>query len=59
MRRLCNCGSGNESWWEYDARGIPLARVCESCKQEKLSKYRKDVLDNPNYEADEPIEEDE
>lgn len=57
--RLCPCGSNKESWWEHDARGIPLARVCEDCKEKKLSKYRKDVLDNPNYEADEPIEEDE
>jgi hypothetical protein len=56
--RVCPCGSGRESWWENDARGIPLARVCVKCKKEKLSGYRRDVLVNPNYEADEPIEED-
>lgn len=56
--RLCPCGSGKESWWENDARGIPLARVCVKCKREKLSRYRPDVLSNPNYAADEQIEED-
>ena len=45
---------GDGSWWEHDARGIPLARVCEKCRDEKLARYRPDVLTNPNYEADEP-----
>lgn len=61
MRRgevTCPCGSGKASWWESDARGIPLARVCPSCKQAKLSRYRPEVLANPNYSADEQIEED-
>lgn len=57
--RTCPCGSGKASWWENDARGIPLARVCEVCREEKLSKFRPDVLTNPNYSADEQIEEDE
>lgn len=48
---------GDGSWWEHDARGIPLARVCEKCREQKLSGYRREVLTNPNYEADEPIEE--
>jgi len=55
---LCQCGSGSYSWWEYDARGIPLCRVCEECIDIKLSVYRRDVLTNPNYSADEQIEED-
>lgn len=54
--RLCPCGSNKESWWENDARGIPLARVCETCKASKLAKYRPDVLTNPAYEADEAID---
>lgn len=54
--RLCPCGSGKESWWENDARGIPLARVCVACKKQKLSRYRLDVLLDPQYEADEPID---
>lgn len=48
--------SRSSSWWEYDARGIPLCKVCSKCKKIKLSTYRKDVLTDPNYEADEPIE---
>lgn len=55
----CPCGSGLQSWWEHDARGIPLARVCVKCKRAKLSGYRPEVLTDPNYHADEPIEEDE
>lgn len=54
--RLCGCGSGKESYWLNDARGIPLCRACEDCEEEKLSHYRSDVLTNSNYEADEPIE---
>lgn len=49
---------GDGSWWEHDARGIPLARVCAGCKKEKLKGYRPEVLSNPNYQADEPIEDD-
>lgn len=22
----------HSSWWEHDAQGIPLARVCEKCR---------------------------
>lgn len=47
---------GDGSWWENDARGIPLARVCEECREEKLKEFRPEVLTNPNYEANEPIE---
>ena len=57
--RPCNCGSGQMSWWEHDARGIPLARVCDACIDEWLSAYRSDVPTNPGYEADEAIEADE
>lgn len=53
---ICPCGSGQDSWWEHDARGIPLARVCEKCVEQKLKKYRPDVLTDSNYWADEPIE---
>lgn len=44
------------SWWEHDARGIPLCRVCDTCRREKLSHYRPEVLTDSQYEADEPIE---
>lgn len=47
---------GDGSWWENDARGIPLARVCDKCIDHKLKGYRPEVLTNPSYECDEPIE---
>ena len=28
------------SWWEKDAQGIDLCRVCEKCVKAKLSTYR-------------------
>jgi len=52
----CPCGSGHNSWWENDARGIPLAKVCARCKDKILNKYRPEVLTNSSYYADEPIE---
>lgn len=52
MAHLCPCGSEQESWWENDARGIPLARVCETCIDTKLSHFRPDVLTNSQYDAD-------
>jgi len=58
MYKECNCGSGLERETVEDARGIFLCFVCPKCKEKKLSQYRSDVLNNPNYEAYEPIEED-
>jgi len=54
--RPCPCGSGKESHWELDARGIPLARVCSACKAEKLKGFRKEVLTNARYSHHEPID---
>ena len=56
--RPCPCGSGKPSTWNYDARGIPLCRTCLECHITKLKTYRQDVLTDPNYWADEQIEED-
>jgi len=56
--RLCPCGSGKESFWQHDARGIPLRRTCQKCHKKEMARYRPDVLTNPNYWADEPIDED-
>jgi hypothetical protein len=56
--RPCHCGSSRESWELYDARGIYCCRVCTACEERQRSRYRKDVLDNPNYDCDEPIEPD-
>jgi len=50
--------SHNESWWVYDAQGIPLCRVCNLCKKEKLSRYRPEILTGYNQgDVDEPIDE--
>ncbi|MBR0721795.1 hypothetical protein [Bradyrhizobium manausense] len=54
--RPCPCGSGLSSRWSNDARGIPLARVCPKCEDEKLSHYRPEVLTDNNYYADEDID---
>jgi hypothetical protein len=54
----CHCGSGLEREARYDARGIFLTYVCEKCEKEKLSHFRPDVLTDPNYWHDEPIDED-
>jgi hypothetical protein len=56
--RPCPCGSGKESYWQKDARGIELCRTCEDCHERQMKKYRPNVLADPNYWADEPIEED-
>lgn len=55
---LCPCGSRRQSTWQYDARGIALCRTCAKCHGAKMAKYRPEVLTNPNYHTDEPIEED-
>lgn len=54
----CPCGSGKEAGAEFDARGIFLTYACDDCRAEKLSKYRPDVLTDPNYWADEDIDDD-
>ena len=46
----------DDGWWEYDARGIPLAKVCNKCRAEKLRGYRPEVLTDSQYEADEDID---
>jgi hypothetical protein len=55
--KLCLCGSGLRSQWQYDARGIALCRTCPLCHQRQMGKYRAEVLTDPNYEADEQISE--
>jgi hypothetical protein len=46
------------TWAEYDARGIYLCRVCPKCVKAKLSGYRQDVLTDPNYDHEEPLDAD-
>jgi hypothetical protein len=55
--RTCPCGSGRFRDAQYDARGIFLCYTCDKCEAAKLARYRPDVLSDPNYWADEAIEE--
>jgi hypothetical protein len=52
----CPCGSGKNSYWLSDARGIPLKRVCSDCVDAKMKTYRPEIFTNPEYWTDEPIE---
>lgn len=40
----------------YDGNGIFLCRICEKCESEKLSKYRKEIIEKP-YTRDDVLEE--
>lgn len=60
MKTNCNMHSRDDgvSWWEHDAQGIPLCRVCDKCIDEKLSRYRPEILSGyTQADVDEPIEE--
>lgn len=60
VNRPCSCGSGEDTWWEHDAQNIPLCRVCPSCRAEKLSRYRPEILTGyTQADVNEPIEPDE
>jgi hypothetical protein len=54
--RPCPCGSGLDSTWACDARGIELKRTCLRCHAREMRRWRPEVLTNPNYLANEPIE---
>lgn len=56
--KRCNCGSGKQAYEVNDARGIFICYACEDCEKEKTKGYRPEVLADPNYECDEPIDED-
>ena len=59
MLKKCNCGSGELSWWAKDAQGIELARVCGVCEEEKLARFRPEILTGYDQsDVDEPIESD-
>jgi hypothetical protein len=60
MNELAYCmHHSQDTWAEYDARGLYLEKVCDLCVKYKLSKYRPEVLTDGNYESHEPIEPDE
>lgn len=58
--RPCPCDSGKDSWWEHDAQGIELCRVCPSCVKEKMAGYRPQIISGYNQsDVDESIESEE
>jgi hypothetical protein len=47
----------DDGWWENDAQGIPLCKVCEKCREQKLSRYRPEILEGyTQADVNEPIE---
>ncbi len=47
----------DDSWWEHDAQGIPLCRVCGKCRRAKLAQYRPEILTSYSQaDVDEPID---
>lgn len=51
--------STDPCWDAYDAQGIYLCKVCECCEDEKLSRFRPEILTGYNQsDVDEPIEPD-
>jgi hypothetical protein len=51
-----DCDRAN-SWAEYDAQGCYLCRVCDKCRDAKLSRYRPCILTGyTQADVDEPIE---
>jgi hypothetical protein len=54
--RQCSCGSGNYPRAINDARGIFLCFACDTCERDKLGRFRPDVLTDPVYWHDEPID---
>ena len=56
--QTCPCGSNKYPDAQHDARGIFLCYTCDKCHDEKMERYRPDVLSDPDYWHDEPIDED-
>lgn len=56
MNPPCNCGSGKPREEQRDARGIFLCFTCDDCHDEKMKRYRPDVLTDPSYWTDEPVD---
>jgi hypothetical protein len=54
----CLCGSGKPRSPQFDARGIFLTYTCDDCHDAKMAGYRPDVLTDPVYWTDEPIDDD-
>ena len=46
------------SWALYDARGLYVSRVCESCESEVKKGFRPEIFTDSDYSHDEPIDSD-
>jgi hypothetical protein len=57
-QKPCSCGSGKRRPPQFDARGIFLTYTCDDCHDRKMAGYRPDVLTDPFYWNDEPIDDD-
>jgi hypothetical protein len=44
--RLCPCGSGHERYELRDAAGIFCAFVCDSCEEEKRSRFNPRIFES-------------
>lgn len=53
---ICNCGSDLESETISDARGIYIGRMCRECRAQCLAGFRPEILNDPGYKVEEPIE---
>jgi hypothetical protein len=56
--KLCACGSGKPRSAQYDARGIFLTFTCEDCHHRRITEFRPDVLTDPDYWTEEPVDDD-
>ena len=59
MGHVCKNGewSNDDARFVNDYQGIPLARVCDDCESEKLSRFRPEILTGYDQsDVDEPIE---
>jgi hypothetical protein len=54
----CLCGSGKPRSPQFDARGIFLTYTCDDRHDGKMAGYRPDVLTDPAYWTDEPVDDD-
>lgn len=46
-----------ESYWLYDAQGIPVARVCHRCEAAQRAKFRPEIFTGyTQADVDESIE---
>ncbi|NCA14364.1 MAG: hypothetical protein EBS89_09565 [Proteobacteria bacterium] len=56
-QRICPCGSGKMSDWQFDGNGLPLTRTCPVCHRKKMSGYRPEILSPYGQgDVDEPID---